>query len=93
MKRQAKTQKQTLYEMLEEKVYSYPTTYKEGFIAAEINDLLKEFPTIDMEKYNDAMMGNTCMVRDGQTIIYHCDVLKALQCGIEKRNLKWYEWD
>ena len=78
---------------LQEKVYNYPTTYKEGFIASEEADLLKDFPNIDMDKYNDAMRGNTCMVRDGQTVIFHCDVLNALRCGAEKRNLKWWEWD
>ena len=78
---------------LEKLIYEYPTKYKEGFIAAEIQELLKKFPEIHMEKYNDAMMGNTCMVIDGQTIIYHCDVLTGLRCCIEDRDIRLSEWD
>ena len=36
-----------------------------------------------MDKFNDAMMGNTCQVsEEGKAIMYHCDVYKALNCGI-----------
>jgi hypothetical protein len=30
---------------------------------------------------------------NGELIIYHCDIDKALRCGIEDRDLKLYEWD
>jgi len=85
--------REKLYLDVYDKVYSYKTKYRQGFIASEEAELLKQFPDIDMEKYNDAMMGNTCMVIDGQTIIYHCDIEKALLCGIEKRGLYPHEWD
>jgi len=87
------TPRQKLYKEIYDKVYNYKTKYPQGFIASEEAELLKDYPDIDMEKYNDAMMGNTCMVIDGQTIIYHCDIEKALLCGIEKRGLYFYEWD
>lgn len=78
---------------IREKVYKYPTKYKEGFIQSEIDNLLKDFQDIDMEKFNSALVGNTCMVKDNEIIQYHCDIEKALVCGIEKRNLRWWEWD
>lgn len=78
---------------IREKVYNYPTKHKEGFIQSEINALLKEYPNVDMEKFNSALMGNTCMVKDNEIIQYHCDIVKALRCGIEKRNLYQWEWD
>ena len=88
------TPKQKLYKEVYDKVYNYKTKYPQGFIESEIKELLKGYPDIDMKKFDDAMMGNTCMIApDDQTIIYHCDVEKAILCGIEKRGLKWYEFD
>ena len=78
---------------IHEKVYNYPTKHKEGFVQSEVGALLKDYPNIDMEKFNSALMGNTCIVKEGEIIQYHCDIEKALICGIEKRNLRGYEWD
>ena len=78
---------------LEEIVYKYPTKYKEGFIVKEYQELLKKFPNINMDKFNNALCGITCMVIDGQTISYHCDILTALRCGIEDRDMYLHEWD
>ena len=76
-----------------EKVYSFKTKYKQGFIQSEIDELLEEFPNINMEKFNNALMGNTCMVKNDEIIQYHCDIEKALYCGMENRNLRNEEWD
>ena len=78
---------------IREKVYNYPTKHKEGFVQSEVDELLKEYPNVDMEKFNSALMGNTCMIKDNEIIQYHCDIEKALVCGIEKRNLRQSEWD
>lgn len=87
------TQKE--YDDLQAKIYEYPTKRKEGFLPDEIAEILKDFPDINMEKYYDAMMGNTCMMdnESGNLIIYHCDVFKAILCGLENRNLTVEEWD
>ena len=74
-------------------VYSYPTKYREGFIWEEQKELLTLFPNINQDKYWDAMRGNTCMMRDGHIITYHCDVVTALHCGIENRDITLAEWD
>ena len=78
---------------IREKVYNYPTNHQEGFVQSEVEALLKECPNIDMKKFNSALMGNTCMVKDNEIVQYHCDIEKALLCGIEKRSLRSYEWD
>jgi len=79
---------------IKEAVNSYKTKSKYGFVQSEIKDLLKNYPGIDMDKFNDALMGNTCMMSDDKELImYHCDIEKALRCGIEKRNLTQAEWD
>jgi hypothetical protein len=74
-------------------VYNYKTKHDEGFVQSEIDDLLTKFPDINMDKFNNALRGITCMVKDSETIIYHCDIKHAILCGIENRDLKWYEWD
>jgi len=78
---------------IKEKVYSFKTKHKEGFVQSEIDELLKEYPTIDMVKFNNALIGITCMMKDNEIIVYHPDVEKALHCGIEKRNLRKSEMD
>ena len=78
---------------IHEKVYTFPTKHKEGFVQSEVDQLLRDYPDIDIEKFNSALMGNTCMVKEGEIVQYHWDIEKALLCGIEKRNLNNYEWD
>ena len=76
-----------------QKVYNFKTKNKEGFVQSEIDTLLKEYPDINMDKFNSALMGITCMIINDETVIYHCDIDKALRCGIENRNLRSWEWD
>ena len=84
------------YKELRELIYNYPTKSKWGFTNDEIKQLLEtNFKDVEFNqnKYNDAMMGNTCMMEDNEIINYHCDVLKGISCGLENRNLKWNEFD
>lgn len=76
-----------------EDVYNYPTKSPYGFTNEEMAELLKKYPNVNMEKFNNAMWGNTCMMIEGKIITYHCDVAKALQCGLENRDLTVDEWD
>lgn len=80
---------------LEEKIYTYPTKHKEGFTDEEVKKFLKEYPEVKdkMYRFNRAMIGNTCMIKDGEIINYHCDILTALRCTLEDRELKPYEFD
>ena len=78
---------------LQKLVYEYPTKHKAGFLPDELKDIVSKFPKIHMNKFNDAMMGNTCAMIDNQLVIYPCDVLSALRCGTENRDQKIDEWD
>jgi len=78
---------------IQDKIYSYKTKHKEGFLQTEIDTLLIDYPDINMDMFNDALMGNTCMVKDGKIVQYHCDIYKAIICGIENRGLTLNEWD
>ena len=80
-------------ESIRDKVNNFKTTYKEGFIKSEVDSLLKDYPDINMDKFYNALRGNTCMIRDGKVIMYHCDIENALKCGIENRDLYYWEWD
>ena len=72
---------------------SYKTKHQGGFTYEEIEQLLKKFPGIDQQKFDDALCGITCTMKNEEMIIYHCDVEKALRCGIEKRSLTSAEMD
>ena len=79
---------------LENLIYNYKTKNPQGFLKTEINEILKKFPNINKNKFDDALMGITCMVdNENNLIIYHCDLYHALLCGIENRDLKVGEWD
>lgn len=78
---------------IHEKVYSYKTKNKEGFVKSEIDALLESYPTINRDKFYDALTGITCMMIDGEMVIYHCDIELALRCGTENRNPRSCEWD
>jgi len=82
-----------LSEVLDKKVYEFKTKNKEGFTNNEINILVKHFPNINMDKFNDALSGITCILIDGESVIYHDDIYKALRCGLENRGLYTWEWD
>ena len=71
----------------------FETKYKEGFTDSEIEELLKQYPNINREKFNNALMGITCMMIDKELIIYKSDVELALKCGLDNRDVRWYEWD
>lgn len=76
-----------------DKVYNFPTKHKEGFIQSEIDQLLENYPNINKDNFDNALCGITCMMKDEQIVIYHCDIEKAILCGIENRNLSHAEWD
>lgn len=78
---------------IRDEVYNFKTKHKEGFTSDELEELISRYPDINMDKYNDAMMGNTYMIKDGESVTYHCDVLTAIRCGVENRDQKLSEWD
>ncbi len=79
---------------IREEVYNFKTKYPQGFVRSEIDEIISKFEGLNMDKFYNALMGITCMVSpEKETIIYHCDIEKALHCGVENRNLYLHEWD
>lgn len=73
-------------------VNNFPVKYEYGFTASEINTLLTEYD-LDEDLFYQKLGVNTCMVIEGQTITYHCDIEKALFCLVENRDQNFLEWD
>lgn len=78
---------------LEGLVNNFPTKHKEGFTTPEIDKLIQLFPDIEISKFDDALVGNTVMVKYGDHVNYKHDILTALRCGIENRAINLSEWD
>lgn len=80
-------------ESIKERVYGFKTKHKEGFVKGEIDELLKDYPNINMEKFDNALTGITCALVDNEIVIYHCDIELALRCGVEDRKPRSWELD
>ena len=87
-----KEKKESEYEKLQKKIFNYKTKYVEGFIQSEIEHLLEEL-NINERRFKKALGVNTCMMRDGDIIVYHNDILKGVVCAIENREQNSLEWD
>ncbi len=77
-------------------VNGFETENEFGFNKKEIKKVLNLFNNyfINFDKYKNALNGITCMLNDdGEIIIYHCDIITAICCGIENRTIKPSEWD
>ena len=75
-------------------VLGYKTKHAQGFTDSELKAIKEEFPfEFNEDKFNNALMGITCMVIDDESVVYHCDIITAFYCGVENRGMKWYEWD
>lgn len=76
-------------------VYNWPTESERGFNhmeqAAIIAKIGKE--NMNMEKYDNAMTGITCITGLHGIITYHCDILTGLICALEDRDPTFLEWD
>lgn len=81
------------YMKLKNLVFGYNTKNPEGFVPYEQKKLLEDFPQINKEKYFDALTGITCMMINGELVIYHDDIFTALLCGLENRDMYSYEVD
>lgn len=78
---------------LDHLVYNYKTKNMSGFTGKDIINFVSQFPTLNKEKFKDALHGVTCVMIDGELVIYHCDIVMAIKCGLENRKIEGYEWD
>ena len=74
-------------------VFNYPTKYQMGFTNSEIEEVLKNFPNLNKEFYNNALFGTTYMIIDNENITYHCDIENAIVCGLKNTNIGGIKWD
>jgi hypothetical protein len=76
-----------------ETVENFKTKSEYGFTSKETEELLKSFPNINMEKFNSALGCHTVMIIDGEIITYHCDIITAITCSVEDRDINISEFD
>lgn len=72
-------------------VYGFKRANEEGFTYEEFEQLLKQFPLINMKKVNDCLMGNTCPMKDGKLLHYPWDIREAIMFGMS--NNTTYDFD
>ena len=80
-------------ESIRQKISSFKTKHKEGFLLVEIEFLLNDFPGVSIDQFKNELIGDTCMVNDEQGVHSHFDVEKSLRCLVQKRELQQWEWD
>lgn len=88
-KEKPKTESQKAAEV----VNAFPTKYKEGFMQSEIDELLKQFPSVTLEQFNSAVGIVTGQIIDGNMLIYHTDIEMGLCCCLENRKPNSLEFD
>ena len=80
-------------DLIRKTIKEFDTKNKEGFTWDELNLISKRFDCINLDKFNGALFGITCMSIKGETVIYPWDVEKAIRCGLENRDLNGNEFD
>ena len=80
---------------IKEIIYSFPTKHPNGFDQSELEELLKYFPKIDLEKFNSEIFGDTCLIDDinNLPIRYTYDIHRAIDIAITGRPVSDFEWD
>lgn len=83
--------------LLKKRVYRAKTKNVQGFTSKELEKLykrvLKKYPDMSKKKYEEAFYGNTCILIGDEVVNYHVDVLTALRCAVENREIQTHEWD
>lgn len=74
------------------KILNYPTKHREGFNDDDITKLLKEYPNIDMVKFNDCLFGDTCLLKGNEVIRYKHDIERAVRVATGGKE-RIGEWD
>jgi hypothetical protein len=65
-------------------IENFKTKYPEGFTSEELERMLKKFPKLNRQKFNDSMFCNTCLLIDNKIVNYVHDVILAVKLGTEK---------
>lgn len=82
-----------MHPSITETVYAYKTTFKEGFSPVEIEIILLKFPGINKQKFWNALRGVTGVMIKNIRIVYNDDLVTALRCGVENRDINQQEFD
>jgi len=75
-------------------VNNYITSFELGFTQTELQIILHTHNNINEKAFWKAMLGNTLgSSPNGIPLYYPGDVITAIKCGIDNRNITQEEWD
>jgi hypothetical protein len=75
------------------KVVSFKSRSPKGLTRHEIELLLKKFKSVSQKRFFEAMGVCTVQVIKGEIIYYRSDIITAITCCIEKRDINASEFD
>ena len=80
---------------IKEIIDSFPRKHPNGFNPWELEELLKNFPKIDLEKFNDEISADTYIKDDINNLLirYTYDIHRAIDIAITGRPVSDFEWD
>jgi len=78
---------------ISELVNQFNTRFPDGFLPSEIEDILKNYPSIDRMKFDNSLEGVTCIIRDNQNVYRHIDIELALYFSLGNNSSGNFEWD
>lgn len=76
-----------------DKVVKFKSRSPKGLTRHEIELLLKKFPSVSQKRFFNAMGITTVQIINGEIIHYRSDIITALNCCIEKRDMNIAEFD
>lgn len=85
------------YSIIAKVVNEYETEHAFGFNHEELTKVTEYLKSVSKtwneDKFNNALSGITCMSGTKGIVIYPCDVITAISCATEDREMYEHEWD
>ena len=67
---------------IENIIKNYQTEHPHGFDHEEIEEILNNFETIDIDRFNESLFESTCLMVEGKILTYGCDIIEAIKESI-----------
>lgn len=78
---------------IHDKVIDFKSRFTKGLTRSEIEVLLKKFPSVSQRRFFNKMGIVTVQLIKGEIVYYRSDIISAITCCIEKRDLNTSEFD
>lgn len=78
---------------IHDKVVGFKSRFTKGLTRGEIEVLLKKFPSVSQRRFFNKMGVVTVQLIKGEVVYYRSDIISAITCCIEKRDINASEFD